>query len=70
LFNEGSHATKNTASAGSYSEPIKADKAYLNFSNGSRRVHSRRHVDSVAPDVVLRLLGTDDSGYDWPNADA
>lgn len=39
--------------------------SHLDFSQNSGAVHPAGYIHRVAPDVVLRLLGSDDSGYYW-----
>ena len=43
---------------------------YLNLPNDAGGVHPAGDIDSVAPDVVLRLLGADDPGHDGTDVDA
>lgn len=40
------------------------DLAYLYPAHFPRRLHAAGHVDCVAPDVILRLLGTHNTGND------
>lgn len=40
------------------------NKLYLQSTHHAARVHSRRHVHRVTPDVVLRLLGANHAGND------
>ena len=37
---------------------------YLDFVQDSGAVHPAGHIDGVAPDVILRLLSSNHTGYD------
>ena len=37
-------------------------KKYLNLSHHSGALHSTGYIHSIAPNVVLRLVGADDAG--------
>ena len=42
----------------------------LNFPHFARRVHSAGDINSISPNVVLRLVGSNDTGHHWSNANA
>ena len=42
----------------------------LYFADDPSAIHPAGHVDGVAPDVVLRLLGPDDAGHYGTDVDA
>lgn len=43
---------------------------HLNAAEHAGRLHARRHVHRVAPNVVLRLGGADDARHHGPDVDA
>ena len=41
----------------------------LYFPNDPGGVHPAGHIDGIAPDVILRLLGSDDPGHNGAHVD-
>lgn len=44
-------------------------RSHLDFPEHPGALHPTGHIHAVAPDVVLRFLGTDDAGDHWPVVD-